>query len=309
MTAMIARVLARLLLSLGLLAAAPVSAQETVGRWALQADGTTLMIFEVTRGPAGWSGAWQRPSHFRSDGDTFTGVSGPVQRRIARVARQEADGVTLTFAEPADGTSSTAFTIRPQSASSATLFFVGFGEEPALLTRVDAGVKLGSWDANKTYIRPVARPTNAEMTALFDADQTARRDPHIDWVSVGAADKRRRLRTLELLAARQLHSGDDFYHAAYVMQHGHDPDDYLKAHALAIVAAASGKPAAAWIAAASLDRYLQSIGQPQVYGTQFTLRDGKWSQQPFRPELLPDVLRSASRVPVLAEQKAPSTAP
>jgi len=36
-----------------------------------------------------------------------------------------------------------------------------------------------------------------------------------------------------------------------------------------LVAAAKGDQGAAWIAAATLDRYLQSVRQPQIYGTQF----------------------------------------
>lgn len=147
--------------------------------------------------------------------------------------------------------------------------------------------------------------TNPEMTAIYDADQAARADPaSIDWNVLRPADAARRARTQALLEAGQLGSADDFYHAAFVFQHGDTPDDFLKAHALATVAAARGKPEAAWIAAATLDRYLQRIGQAQIYGTQFQGRpDMSWTQEPYRRDLLPDALRKATGVPSLAEQE------
>ena len=86
------------------------------------------------------------------------------------------------------------------------------------------------------------RTTNAEMTAIFDADQAAREHPaSIDWTVLDAADRERRTRTQTLLDGGKLDSADDFYHAAYVFQHGDDPEDFLKAHALAIVAVARGR--------------------------------------------------------------------
>ncbi|MGY2732979.1 hypothetical protein [Sphingomonas sp. UYP23] len=149
------------------------------------------------------------------------------------------------------------------------------------------------------------RPSNAEMTAIYDADQAVRMSKTpIDWKLVRPADRARRTRTQELLGTGSLHSADDFYHAAYVYQHGDLPEDYLTAHALAVIAAARGKPEAAWIAAATLDRYLQSIGQPQIYGTQFRRSTGSdWSQEPYRRDLLSDALRRANGVPPIAEQE------
>ncbi|MDQ0248567.1 hypothetical protein J2W22_000614 [Sphingomonas kyeonggiensis] len=149
------------------------------------------------------------------------------------------------------------------------------------------------------------RTTNAEMTAIFDADQAAREHPaSIDWTVLDAADRERRTRTQTLLDGGKLDSADDFYHAAYVFQHGDDPEDFLKAHALAIVAVARGRQDATWIAAATLDRYLQRIGQPQIYGTQFTHPPKqKWTQEPYRRDLLSDALRKASGVPPLADQE------
>jgi hypothetical protein len=58
-----------------------------------------------------------------------------------------------------------------------------------------------------------------------------------------------------------------------VFQHGRDADDYLLAHILAVQAVVKGDASSKWIAAATLDRYLQAIGHPQVFGTQYLDRD------------------------------------
>ncbi|HSI19400.1 MAG TPA: hypothetical protein VK980_16645 [Sphingomonas sp.] len=149
-----------------------------------------------------------------------------------------------------------------------------------------------------------ASVTNSEMTTIYDADQAARTGPKIDWPAVREADQSRRIRTQALLDAGQLNSADDFYHAAFVFQHGDLPEDCLKAHALAVVAAARGKREAAWIAAATLDRYLQRIGQPQIYGTQYLRHGDKdWTQEPYRRDLLSDALREATGVPPIPRQE------
>lgn len=151
----------------------------------------------------------------------------------------------------------------------------------------------------------VALADNKQMTAIFAADQAERDHPAaIDWKVLWPADEARRAQTQAFLDAGKLNTADDFYHAAYVFQHGNEAEDCLKAHALAVVATARGKQEAVWIAAATLDRYLQRIGQPQIYGAQFQHPQGqKWTQEPYRRDLLSDPLRQASGVPPLEEQE------
>ena len=265
---------------------------------------TTIMQFKVTRTATGWTGEWQRPAHFDSDGDNFSNLKGPVVRRIAKSARAVPNGVELIFDDPAPRSFPDVFVIQARNANTADVTYVAFGDEPSLLTRVSPGAVIGRWDTKRTYVRDKGWTTNAEMTAIFDADQADRKlGPAIDWKIVAPADQRRRARTQELLDSGALRSGDDFYHAAFVFQHGSEPADYLKAHALAVIAAARGKPSATWIAAATLDRYLQSIGQPQVYGTQFSTVGKKTSQGSFDRDLLSDAIRRATRVPPLTEQE------
>lgn len=158
--------------------------------------------------------------------------------------------------------------------------------------------------ASPVWAATQPQPAQAEMKALFDADQKAREQGFAgDWGRIEAEDAQRRARVAELIAADALRSGDDFYHAAYVYQHGDRPADYLKAHALAMAAIARGRSDATWIAAATLDRYLKAIGQSQIFGTQFSMRDGKATQEPYDRALVPDALRGVMGVPPLREQE------
>jgi hypothetical protein len=115
---------------------------------------------------------------------------------------------------------------------------------------------------------------------------------------VAKADAARREQTRRLLEAGALHSGEDYRHAAFVFQHGDSPADYLLAHALAMVAVTKGEATAIWIAAATLDRYLQTIGQKQIFGTQFLThsQNGRevWTQEPYDSE--PDFRRATGSV-------------
>lgn len=146
--------------------------------------------------------------------------------------------------------------------------------------------------------------SNSEMAAIFKADQADRSTPTIDWKVVTPADDKRRTRTQQLLDSGELRTGDDFYDAAFVFQHGAMPNDYMKAHLLAIVAIAKGQPDAPWIAAASLDRYLHAIGKPQILGTQFYGAGGdRYTQEPYDKTVASDALRKVMQVPSLAKQE------
>jgi hypothetical protein len=161
------------------------------------------------------------------------------------------------------------------------------------------------WDKGRTYAVVMDWPDNAEMARIFEADQAARQNhAAIDWSVVGKEDALRRVQTKALVDAGELRSGTDFYHAAFIFQHGSTPDDFLMAHTLAVIAAARGRPDATWIGSATLDRYLQSIGQKQIYGTQFQMPQGQpATQDPYDRSLVSDALREALGVPTLAAQE------
>ena len=99
--------------------------------------------------------------------------------------------------------------------------------------------------------------------------------PSYDWPQINKRDEERRKLTHSLMEQGKLQTGEDFYDAAFIFQHGQSPDDYLLAHVLAVEAIARGQHSAIWISAATLDRYLQSLGQKQIFGTQYS--DGKYA--------------------------------
>jgi len=153
-----------------------------------------------------------------------------------------------------------------------------------------------------------AAASNPEMKRIYDADQGDRqvKPGAVDWKTVGPRDAARRARTHQLLAEGRLHTGADFVEAAYIYQHGDTPDDFLMAHTLAVIALKKGgDDRAPYIAAASLDRYLQRIEQKQIYGTQSNSRDGEaWTREPYNRDLVSDALRRELAVPDLATQDA-----
>jgi hypothetical protein len=129
-----------------------------------------------------------------------------------------------------------------------------------------------------------------------------------DWEAIGIRDDERELRVKELLAAGPLGDGAAYYHAAMVLQHAATPDDYLLAHDLCVIAISKGESKAKWLAAASMDRFLMSVGRPQRYGTQYqsTKRSRSPQLYPVDPSVS-DVLRKELDVPTLAQAKIKET--
>lgn len=120
-----------------------------------------------------------------------------------------------------------------------------------------------------------------------------------------------------MLASGEIKTGDDFYDAAFIFQHGDSPEEFLFAHILAMEAMVRGSAAARWMVATTLDRYLQFTKQPQIFGTQYItdrnvplkvhpsglpLPFGR-TLEPYNESFLPDSVRTDFCVPVLAQQK------
>ena len=147
---------------------------------------------------------------------------------------------------------------------------------------------------------------NVELSQLFKIDQTEREGSKVDYTALYKHDMERRALLRHFLADGKVETGNDYYHAAMVLQHGDTPDDYLLAHVLAVTAIERGNREARWLSAATLDRYLRSIWQPQVYGTQFTINAGasSWQREPMNMLLLSDSVRSASCVTTLPQQES-----
>ena len=148
-----------------------------------------------------------------------------------------------------------------------------------------------------------AAKDNEELTRLFQEDQGDRSPEEkegrsIDWTIVQPRDKARESRVKELYSNGSLLTGADYYHIAMILQHAETPDDYLLAHELCIVAISKGEQRAKWLAAASEDRFLMTIGRPQRFGTQYRA-DGPNAEFHLYPlgEGVTDDLRRAFDVP------------
>lgn len=140
---------------------------------------------------------------------------------------------------------------------------------------------------------------NPRLKAMFDADQAEREQEPINWDTLIPNDMKRRAELHRMLEQNVVTTGLDYYEAAFIQQHGQKPDDYLLAHVLAMAALAKGYTQARWIAAATLDRYLQQSRHPQIFGTQTVIRSvagtGKEktpTRAPFNAALIPDSLRA-----------------
>jgi hypothetical protein len=131
----------------------------------------------------------------------------------------------------------------------------------------------------------------------FDVDENGKPVPHKEWKEspdMQVHDAVRRKRVHEMLNEGTVRTINDYTWASFIFQHGETPDDYLLAHVLAMVAASRGDKVGRCIAAATLDRYLQSIKQPQVFGTQLVPdAKGQMWQGDYKHELLSNSLRAA----------------
>jgi hypothetical protein len=216
------------------------------------------------------------------------------------------DDVAIIFANPANPNDKDEIRFSRIDDEHGEIQFVGTSLPPISVLRIKADEgPFTKWEVGHAYGITDSRPSNVRMTAIFEADQNNRQTKPINWATVGKADAYRRREVQKLLISGQLHTGEDYYHAAFIFQHGDDARDYLLAHSLAMVASAKKQPDASWIASATLDRYLQSIGQPQIFGTQFKHpADGVITQQPIDQRLISDAIRSELGVGTLAEQEA-----
>jgi hypothetical protein len=129
----------------------------------------------------------------------------------------------------------------------------------------------------------------------------------------------RRAEVRKLLDEGKLTSGEDFSDAALIFQHGQTPEEFLFAHVLAVEALLRAGSADKWLAAATLDRYLQAVNRPQIFGTQYPgdkaagntpkpqvdphVMNIQRTQQPYDAKLLPDSVRQDFCVPDVSQQE------
>jgi hypothetical protein len=146
---------------------------------------------------------------------------------------------------------------------------------------------------------------NNELDSLYKADKRERIDQPkantAEYKAMRARDLERRVRVMEMSAADELHTAEDYYHAAHILNHGDTPDDAKNAHQFALRSSELGYRPARWLAAASYDRWQLYQGRPQKYGTNYVFdgqKDRLWEVDPNTT----DEERAEWDVPPLAEQ-------
>jgi hypothetical protein len=282
------------------------------GTWVMTLGQRVFVVLTVEPEGRGFIARLHAPTSFELPADgsrlRYSHIELPIRDRRSLRAAIDGDHMRIAFEDPANPGEPDEFDLRLTDPEHASLQYVGVPVAPFPLAR-HSGPPLApatDWDANRTYtVEAEVTTANAEMSSIYDADQKDRQKllgSSTDWGAVEKADGVRRTRVAALLAAGSLHSADDFRKAAFVFQHGGRSDDYLLAHTLALIAVTKGDQGAAWIAAATLDRYLQSIGQPQVYGTQFIGDGPATTQNPYNTQLISDALRAELGVPSQSSQ-------
>lgn len=303
---LLARWFMTLLASAACLALAPLSAhaeEALAGRWMWSVEGRPVMVLEI--------GADDRPSSLTTpeqitqmiDGSVMQ-VSGPVQTYQLDVQPVGENAFEL-FERTRDRT----YVLRLVSPGSALLSYADAPIPPMAFYRIyDPNIVMTDWGGDRAYHRlvlPDRSTSNPELRALFEADQAPRQQVIPLAAGVERDDSQRRARVRQMLDEGLVQSGEDYFHAAFVFQHGDQPDDFLLAHAMMMTAVAKGNHNAAGMLAQTLDRYLQSIAKPQIYGSQFEVPNNCMpvTQGDFDQALIPDSAREALAVPPLAVQQ------
>lgn len=144
---------------------------------------------------------------------------------------------------------------------------------------------------------------NVEVAAIAEADQAERVGSTLS-KGVEDRDRARRMRILSIYQEGGLGTANDYFNAALVLQHGQQADDFLLAHELAIVSLSKGHPRGRWLAAATEDRFLMTLGRPQRFGTQYVGSPGKLHAVADTDHAVTDQLRRELSVPTIAEARA-----
>ncbi|HRW05890.1 MAG TPA: hypothetical protein P5121_12380 [Caldilineaceae bacterium] len=157
------------------------------------------------------------------------------------------------------------------------------------------------------YMLPPHRQVSSTLALLYEQDQAARQAGFADlksFLTLTLGDWQRLQKVRRMVDAQLLATTLDHYHAALLLQHGHDPNDFRRAQQLAEQAAQMGEPRGIKLSALAEDRYLISMGQPQRYGSQFVCTPPQgWQLQPVGPAVT-DADREQKQMPPLAEQRA-----
>jgi len=272
-------------------------------------DGQPFFVLTLQPENGKYVGTLSRPVRMNTDGRSFSGIGRDI--KTERVTTDVPSGTMLRIVTRPTGDSSDTtefeFSLTVPGQARLKLVDAPFDAWPMARHMGSGTLQVWTgWDAQRSYLveEPYITP-NEQMAGIFKADQAVRKSMaafQAQAKQIEKDDAARREQVRALLDRGELRAAEDFRLAAMVFQHGLAPRDYLFAHTLALVALAKGDRSASWIAAASLDRYLLSVGQPQIFGNQFG-NDGR-IQEPLDRGLVSDALRRPLNVPTLVEQQA-----
>ena len=292
------------------------SSQKFAGTWVMSLGQRTFIVLTLKNTGDTFAGSLSRPEDFTtSDGIRYSQISPGTTTEVIVSASLENAHLHFVTEDPDDKEDRSEYAMTLTGKDQASITIPDVPIEAWSFTRIrDAKPPTVSadWDPERSYSQDDGAVSdavsNAEMKRIHEADQEPRQNPgdisDEEWAVIARQDAERQSQTRKLLADGELHTGEDFTRAAFIFQHGSTSDDYLLAHTLAMIAVAKGDESASWIGTASLDRYLQSLGTPQIYGTQFSRdSDGTATQQPYNRDLIADALRRQLGVPSLAAQQ------
>ena len=281
--------------------------KDFAGTWALRLGARNVFVLRLVQDGESMSGSWERPAKFSKMGDAFANMRGGVRRDSVSHVRLTNGTLHFKVQNASDPKDEDGYEMKLDGNRAALAFD---DLQPADVADFSSYERVGpeakvalDWEPNRLYTPSDSDTPNLEMEAIFKEDQRVRLVVPIDWDAVNRTDPKRREQTKRLLARGELHTGKDFEEAAFLFQHGDTANDYLLAHTLAMVAVSKGDATAIWIAAATLDRYLEKTGQKQVFGTQYSGdAQNQWTQEPYDRELVSDALREQLGVPSQASQ-------
>jgi len=125
-----------------------------------------------------------------------------------------------------------------------------------------------------------------------------------DWDELTKRDKSRQDVALKILEENKSLTGEDYFRAAMLFQHGARVVDSKKAISLSKKGVLMGSDDAKWLYAAATDRLLVRQGKKQKFGTQYRkMEKGKWFLLPVDPKTT-DKERAEYNVVPLKQAKA-----
>ncbi len=277
------------------------------GMWVMQLGQRNLLVLELHDRGGVVTGSMSRPAKYSSTNGLYANIRGAVRQDPVTVTSKQA-GVLHAVERNANNLKDEDKLAFSLSAGQLVVSWDGLPPDvvvaPRIFKRASSDAKVATdWEPNRVYTLTDTDTLSEEMKMIYTEDQRVRTAGATDWKEVNRTDAMRRDQTRHLLTSGALHTGKDYEEASFIFQHGDSAEDYLLAHTLAVIAVSKGDPNAVWIASATMDRYLEKIGQEQVFGTQLS-RDPQhgWTQEPYDRELISDKLRAQLGVPSQSEQ-------